>query len=273
MNSSIYRFTLDLHSTQSQISLPVTKGDTARVFLISLSDGGLPYTIADGCLAAMSIRRPTETTLEAFCVIENNTTIKYDFSQDEITVNTAVVAGVHDCDVTLYDSEGREIASPRFTMVVSDRVANKDDLEISDEDQNIIQAMIGAEASRKTAEEGRVNAEAERKANEKTRNEKVDEALAKIYDIGVVTKIAEVTLFASKWEGDDAPFSQVVNIEGVTVRTKVDLLPDVELLTIFHDKDIAFVTENEDGIVTVYAIGDKPTRDYTMQAALKEVEA
>ena len=55
--------------------------------------------------------------------------------------------------------------------------------------------------------------------------------------------------------------------------SKVDLLPSVEQLAIFHNKDVAFVTENEDGVVTVYAIGDKPTSDYTMQVSITEVVA
>jgi hypothetical protein len=45
----------------------------------------------------------------------------------------------------------------------------------------------------------------------------------------------------------------------------------VEQLAIFHNKDVAFVTENEDGVVTVYAIGDKPTQDYTIQVSITEV--
>jgi hypothetical protein len=51
----------------------------------------------------------------------------------------------------------------------------------------------------------------------------------------------------------------------------VDLLPSAEQLAIFHNKDVAFVTENEDGVVTVYAIGDKPTQNYTMQVQITEV--
>ena len=270
MNSSIYRFTLDLHSTQSQISLPVTKGDTARSFLISLSDGGLPYTIEEGCSAMVSIKRPTGTNLEAYCFILNNTTIKYDFSQNEITEKTASVAGVHDCSVTLYDIEGRSIASPRFTMVVSDRVVN--DL-ITDEDQTLIDAIQQKETERQQAESGRVNAESARVENEKARETEFNSLIQSIYGLGFATKIVNVTLVASAWQGDEDPYSQVVAIDGVTPKTKVDLLPDVEQLAIFHDKDIAFVTENNDGIVTVYAIGDKPTQNYTMQAALKEVEA
>jgi hypothetical protein len=166
MNSSNYRFTLDLHSTQSQISLPVTLQDTARVFLISLSDGGLPYIIEDGCLAMISVKRPTGTFIEAFCAIENGTTIKYDFEQNK---NTAAVPGIHDCSITLYDADGKEIASPKFTMIVSEKVVNRDDINITDEDITFINGMLAAEASRQDAEKERVNAEAARVTAEQDR--------------------------------------------------------------------------------------------------------
>lgn len=84
-------------------------------------------------------------------------------------------------------------------------------------------------------------------------------------------RIAEITLLAANWTGESNLYSQVVNIAGVTEYSQVDLTPSVEQLAIFHDKDLAFVTENEDGVVTVYAIGSKPTNDYTMQATIKEV--
>lgn len=84
-------------------------------------------------------------------------------------------------------------------------------------------------------------------------------------------RIAEVSLLASEWTGDASPYSQVIDIEGITEYSQVDLKPNVEQLTIFHDKDLAFVTENEDGVVTVYAIGDKPANDYIVQVSITEV--
>lgn len=90
---------------------------------------------------------------------------------------------------------------------------------------------------------------------------------------GTAVILTEVTLLASNWEGSESPYSQVVDIEGVTKNSKVDLQPSVEQLEIFHQKDLAFVTENEDGVVTVYAIGDKPANDYTIQATIMEVKA
>ena len=85
------------------------------------------------------------------------------------------------------------------------------------------------------------------------------------------TKLTNITLPASAWVGSDSLYSQVVSIDGITEYSKVDLLPSVEQLAIFHNKDVAFITENEDGVVTVYAIGDKPTQNYTMQVSITEV--
>ena len=90
---------------------------------------------------------------------------------------------------------------------------------------------------------------------------------------GSSARLSTVTLRASAWTGADSLYSQVVSVSGVTEYSKVDLLPSVEQLAIFHNKDVAFVTENEDGVVTVYAIGDKPTNDYTMQVSITEVTA
>lgn len=90
-------------------------------------------------------------------------------------------------------------------------------------------------------------------------------------DAGSKLTIGVVELIADKWIGDTSPYSQVVEVPGATPYSQVDLTPSVEQLAIFHDKDLAFVTENEDGVVTVYAIGDKPSNDYTMQVTIKEV--
>lgn len=82
-----------------------------------------------------------------------------------------------------------------------------------------------------------------------------------------------VTILASKWVGAASPYSQVVEVAGATENSQVDLTPSVDQLAIFHDKDLAFVTENDGGVVTVYAVGQKPTNDYTIQVTITEVLA
>lgn len=100
-------------------------------------------------------------------------------------------------------------------------------------------------------------------------------ATKKIQILGSLNKssarIANVDLLAANWVGDASPYSQVVTIEGVTEFSQVDLTPSIEQLVIFYEKDLGFVTENEDGVVTVYAIGQKPENDYTIQVTITEV--
>lgn len=83
-----------------------------------------------------------------------------------------------------------------------------------------------------------------------------------------------VTLYADKWVQDtDKRWYQVVTVNNATITpaSKVDLQPNSEQLCIFHEKDLAFVVENEDGVVSVYCIGQKPANDYTIQATITEV--
>ena len=84
-------------------------------------------------------------------------------------------------------------------------------------------------------------------------------------------RIADINLLAANWIGDKSPYAQVVEIDGVTEYSQVDLTPSIEQLVVFYEKDLGFVTENEDGIVTVYAIGQKPENDYTIQVTITEV--
>lgn len=89
--------------------------------------------------------------------------------------------------------------------------------------------------------------------------------------------IGYVELPAANWEGSGNLYSQVVDViteEQVDIaKCQIDLTPDVEQLVVFYEKDLTFVTENEDGVVTVYAIGQKPENDYTIQVTITEVKA
>ena len=84
-------------------------------------------------------------------------------------------------------------------------------------------------------------------------------------------RIGTITLVATAWAGTTSPYSQVVTVAGVTANSQVDLTPSVSQLVIFHEKDLTFVTENDGGTVTVYAVGQKPENDYTIQVTIKEV--
>lgn len=86
------------------------------------------------------------------------------------------------------------------------------------------------------------------------------------------SSISTVTLLAANWTGSASPYSQVVAINGVTERSKVDLQPTAAQTAELQDEDIAFMAENNNGVVTVYALNGKPAVDYTLQVQLTEVD-
>jgi hypothetical protein len=83
---------------------------------------------------------------------------------------------------------------------------------------------------------------------------------------------ATITLYANRWvQGESATlWYQVLDMK-VPAMSKVDLQPNPEQLCIFHEKDLAFVAENDEGTVTVFCIGQKPANDYEIQATITEV--
>lgn len=83
--------------------------------------------------------------------------------------------------------------------------------------------------------------------------------------------VVSVSAPLSEWKGAISPFSQVIFVPGVTATSKIDLQLGYEQLNTFRDQEIAFVAENVNGEVTLYAIGEKPKADVNLQATLTEV--
>lgn len=81
---------------------------------------------------------------------------------------------------------------------------------------------------------------------------------------------------STNWTQDaDNRYYQVVTVQNavITPNSKVDLQISPEDLTIFREKDLAFVAENEDGTIRVYCVGQVPQNEYDLQCTVTEVIA
>ena len=154
MKYSTYRFTLDLQKHQSQISIAVFQYDTAVRLYISLTDGGIPYHIADGCRAVFYGKRPDGTDLIHTCMIEGNTRIVYDFNDQ-----TACSEGTVDAQICLYGIDGELITAPRLIIVVSERTVNPANIDLEGSPLSALEQIIASETSREIAEVERDKAE------------------------------------------------------------------------------------------------------------------
>ena len=157
MNYSVFRFTLNMHSLRSQTSVSAFCGDTAIQLRITLTDGGLPYLIADGCTAVLSGTKADGTKLHNRCMIENNATIVYNFTEQ-----TTSCVGIANCEITLYGTDGDVITSPKFILVVDEREVGYNDVVDSVNEKTALDNIFTSEGARVAAEEDRVQAELSR---------------------------------------------------------------------------------------------------------------
>lgn len=89
--------------------------------------------------------------------------------------------------------------------------------------------------------------------------------------VPVLPRIATVTLAANAWSGSSEPYSQAVSIATATATSKVDLQPTAQQIVALQNSETSLMIENNNGAFTCYAIGSKPTQDYTMQVLIQEV--
>lgn len=137
MNFSNYRLSLDIHETESGLSLRAKKGDTIRKIYVTLMDGGAPYRITPDCTAAFTARKPDNTILFNEAAIENNAIVY------TLTPQTTASAGQIRCEVRLYGGDGRLITSPRFFLDVDDTVFTEGDEVVSEDEYTILEDAIG----------------------------------------------------------------------------------------------------------------------------------
>lgn len=136
MNFSNYRLSLDIHETESGLSLRAKKGDSIRKLYVTLMDGGAPYRITQDCTAAFTARKPDDTVIFNEAAIENNAIVY------ELTPQTTAAAGQVRCEVRLYGGDGRLITSPRFFLDVDDTVFTEGDEVVSENEYTILEDAL-----------------------------------------------------------------------------------------------------------------------------------
>lgn len=88
--------------------------------------------------------------------------------------------------------------------------------------------------------------------------------------VGGTVKFTTISLPASSWKGASSPFSQAVNVEGVSANSMVNLSGDAQTLALLIENRTAVYLENDVGTVTAVAVGKKPTANLTLDAIIIE---
>jgi hypothetical protein len=89
--------------------------------------------------------------------------------------------------------------------------------------------------------------------------------------VPVLPRVTTISIPVASWSGGSSPYYQTVSINTVTSATKIELNPTVAQIVSLQNDDIALMAENDNGTVTIYSFGGKPSSDMTMQCTLTEV--
>ena len=81
-----------------------------------------------------------------------------------------------------------------------------------------------------------------------------------------------ITILASAWRGTSSPYYQTVECDGVNANSKVDLQPSPAQIAQLQEYESSLMAVNNNGVVTIYAIGEKPTSTMSIQVLITEVE-
>lgn len=96
-------------------------------------------------------------------------------------------------------------------------------------------------------------------------------ARAAVPSSGAQPTSINISLLATGWVGSEAPYSQIVEISGVTTNSQIDLRPTPAQVKQLQTDETTLLAANDNGVVTIYALGYKPTVNYEMQATITEV--
>lgn len=120
MKTSVYRFSLDVNQSQSQVSISAGKGENGVRLIIRMTENGAPFEVEDGSYAVFSAVKPDGKPVINDCAIFGNDTVVYDFTEQ-----TVAVEGITRCQILLFGPDRSLIASARFQIVVHETIWDK----------------------------------------------------------------------------------------------------------------------------------------------------
>lgn len=259
--------TLDINAASAVTVVNVKRSDAfARFVNVTLVKDGVKYTPEAGVWAMFRCEKPDghgvitdsrnkDTELDRFLVVINNDgTITIELT-DQVT--TAV--GRCKCDVCLLFND--EVLSTTPFIIDVRPTPNIASLVVSTDDFRTLTNALA------TVEE----------IKSEVLDDDFIDLVESIKDIGDVTnlqsKVASLTLPAS-WSGN-GPYTQNITVSGytATAKTLVNLMCDSAAInTMVASGTTNIYVSNNNGTLTAYAIGGKPTASITVQAVLTETQ-
>lgn len=122
MQRSRYSFVLDLQSTETQICLVASQGDTRREIAITFSDGGVPFGLDGADTVEIYIDGAGGTLIESCDLVKIDAKNESDDAEYSVlypfSAQTCANEGLHKCRLNILGKSGT-LWSPPFSLFVA----------------------------------------------------------------------------------------------------------------------------------------------------------
>ena len=227
-----------------------------------------PYTIPSGSVAVLKVVKSDRTY-----VLTDAKRVEQNSVFFELPPQTFTVSGKASAEVNIFGPDGRRITSGTFFIDVSKECAD----DSAEESKNYVDVMsMQIKAAIDAA--SRAEEAAKQASAGGATDEQLEKAIKAYFDknpgaAGSKAIERDMTVYADKWEPTEhaEEWAQVVEIDGVTVYSQVDVKFNSEQYEIFSGKEVYVFVINRNGVTTAYVQGQKLQNDYTFKVTLTEV--
>ena len=101
----------------------------------------------------------------------------------------------------------------------------------------------------------------------------IDTTLSSEIPLNNIGSSAIISLYVDNWTNGELlnEYLHNITINGITANSKVDLMPDNNMLSLIYSQNISLFITNNDGNLVCHCLGGKPSSDITIPVAFYDI--
>ena len=136
MQPIIYKINLDLHESNSQYILKLSRGDVGGEIRATFNEAGKTYSL-ENCTCKFSALKGDGNYIYNDCTVNTES----NYVSYIITDQTSAACGVTKCQLIVIGNDGKIKAAPKFELVIDDKVYDEQEIIDSTSEFNTITSL------------------------------------------------------------------------------------------------------------------------------------
>ena len=136
MQPIIYKINLDLHESNSQYFLKLSRGDVGSEIRATFNEAGKSYSL-ENCTCKFSALKGDGNYIYNDCTVNTES----NYVSYIITDQTTAACGVEKCQLIVIGNDGKIKAAPKFELIIEDKIYDEQEIIDSTSEFNTITSL------------------------------------------------------------------------------------------------------------------------------------